>query len=380
MPNTGYMPQRFGLYEELSVMENLHLYAQLRGLKPDGLDATFARAVALHAARAVHGAPRGQAVRRHEAETRPRVRADGASPNVLLLDEPSVGVDPISRRDLWRDGAGADERRHGGGVVHGVPRRGGALRQRADAERRSHRVRRPAARDLTRARRRPQPPPRRHSRRERRGVLAEALDLASVRDGVIQGDAIRVVLERRRRCRAGARTCRAPRRTTRSAGRRASKTRSSICSAAVRAGAPAIAEKMDAVDLGTDDRGVVSAHLTKRFGDFIATDDVTFEVAQGRDLRPARAERRRQVDDVQDAVRSAEADVGRSARGGARSARGRERSEDEARLHVAEVRALWPVVGQTESRVLFRRVRPDGRTTPRAHRRDGRHVRAANVS
>lgn len=94
----SYMPQRFGLYEDLSVQENLDLYADLHGVPPARLpfraDAADDRSDALHCP---HGR---QAVRRHEAEAGlacTLVR----SPDLLLLDEPSVGVDPLSRRDLW---------------------------------------------------------------------------------------------------------------------------------------------------------------------------------------------------------------------------------------------------------------------------------------
>ncbi len=71
---TGYMPQRFGLYEDLSVLDNLNLYANLRALESEARRQRFARAVEIHRAERLYRAARGAAVRRDEAETRARLR------------------------------------------------------------------------------------------------------------------------------------------------------------------------------------------------------------------------------------------------------------------------------------------------------------------
>ncbi|NCD25223.1 MAG: ABC transporter ATP-binding protein [Deltaproteobacteria bacterium] len=97
----GYMPQKFGLYEDLSVIENLNLHADLRGVIGQERDATLARLLAF--------------TDLHQFMDRLAGRLSGGMkqklglacallgrPDLLLLDEPGVGVDPISRRELWK--------------------------------------------------------------------------------------------------------------------------------------------------------------------------------------------------------------------------------------------------------------------------------------
>ena len=97
----GYMPQRFGLYEDLSVAENLSLYADLRGLAPSEQPATFARLLAFSG---LAGFERRLAGKLSGGMKQKLGLACAlvATPDLLLLDEPSVGVDPVSRRELWR--------------------------------------------------------------------------------------------------------------------------------------------------------------------------------------------------------------------------------------------------------------------------------------
>ncbi|MFV0281493.1 MAG: ATP-binding cassette domain-containing protein [Rhodoblastus sp.] len=97
----GYMPQRFGLYEDLTVMENLRLYADLRGLPDAKRAASFEHLLSFTGlARFVDR--RAGALSGGMKQKLGLACAMLRSPKLLLLDEPSVGVDPISRRELWR--------------------------------------------------------------------------------------------------------------------------------------------------------------------------------------------------------------------------------------------------------------------------------------
>ena len=97
----SYMPQRFGLYEDLTVDENIHFYAELFGVRA--------------AERAVREDQLLKAAGMQEFRKRRAGQLSGGMkqklglvcalihhPRVVLLDEPTTGVDPVSRRDFWR--------------------------------------------------------------------------------------------------------------------------------------------------------------------------------------------------------------------------------------------------------------------------------------
>ena len=97
----GYMPQRFGLYADLSVAQNLSLYADLHDMPPALRAERIARL--LHFTRLAPFVTRlSGALSGGMKQKLGLACALLARPRLLLLDEPSVGVDPASRRELWR--------------------------------------------------------------------------------------------------------------------------------------------------------------------------------------------------------------------------------------------------------------------------------------
>jgi len=97
----GYMPQKFGLYEDLSVIENLNLYADLRNVLDRDRQRLFQRLLIF--------TDLTKFTKRHAGKLSGGMKqklglacALLGTPKVLLLDEPGVGVDPISRRELWK--------------------------------------------------------------------------------------------------------------------------------------------------------------------------------------------------------------------------------------------------------------------------------------
>jgi ABC-2 type transport system ATP-binding protein len=271
----GYMPQRFGLYEDLTVRENLTLYADLRGVVGDEREAAFARLLGFTKLEPFQKRLAGQlsgGMKQKLGLACTLIR----KPQLLLLDEPGVGVDPISRRELWSmvyelvdQGIGIvwstsylDEAERCGSVLvlnegkllyEGTP---GGLTARV------------AGRSFLVT----------EAGEGRRQLLSRAMNLPQIADGVIQGRGIRLVV-------------------TDGASAPTGESLGAPADAAVRPVAPRFEDAFIALlggkakhdsalaggrRAGNPDEVVVAAKsLTKRYGSFTAADRVSFAIRRG---------------------------------------------------------------------------------------------------
>jgi ABC-2 type transport system ATP-binding protein len=97
----SYMPQRFGLYEDLTVDENIRFYADLFGVRKterEGRSMELLQAAGMSEFRKRLAGKLSGGMKQKLG----LVCALIHRPKVILLDEPTTGVDPVSRRDFWR--------------------------------------------------------------------------------------------------------------------------------------------------------------------------------------------------------------------------------------------------------------------------------------
>ncbi|NML07867.1 ABC transporter ATP-binding protein [Sphingomonas sp. G-3-2-10] len=272
----GYMPQRFGLYEDLTVRENLDLYAELRGLGHDEREERFGQLLDFTDLKRFQQRLAGKlsgGMKQKLGLACALVRA----PKLLLLDEPGVGVDPVSRRELWAmvrdlagDGIGVlwstaylDEAEQcdtvfllsEGKLLHSGPPR----ELTATMKERIVRLDVPAS--------------------ARRATLRKALDHPAIEDGTVQGDAIRLMLRP---------DMKAPdaQAIGGDAGKKLKKAEPRFEDAFIDLlgggpkGTSELAEHYPVIP-ETGAAAIEAKGLTKRFGDFTAARDVNFSVGRG---------------------------------------------------------------------------------------------------
>jgi ABC-2 type transport system ATP-binding protein len=275
-PQIGYMPQKFGLYEDLSVIENLRLHADLDGLLGEEREKTFEHLLRFTDLKRFTGRLFGKLSGGMKQKLGLACALLG-TPKLLLLDEPGVGVDPISRRELWKmvrdltkegvtvlwSTAYLDEAEacddvfllnEGKLLYYGTP---------------DDLTKKLAGRCV-------------HLRNvegSRRQVLARALETPQVMDGVIQGDSVRLLLRE-----AGKLPALEPLHAGSHAEFAETSARFEDAFIDILGGGPGgssvLADQLPA-KTHRNSRVIDAEELTRTFGDFTATDHVTFSVKPG---------------------------------------------------------------------------------------------------
>lgn len=273
----GYMPQKFGLYEDLTVMENLTLYADLRSVTGEARRKIFDRLLEFTSLGPFTDRLAGKLSGGMKQKLGLACTLVG-EPKVLLLDEPGVGVDPISRRELWQmvhelagDGmlilwstSYLDEAEQCREVL--LMNEGQLLYQ---GEPRSL-TQTMAGRSFLVS-----------SREENnRRLLQRALKLEQISDGVIQGKSVRLILKKEASIEEVRSHASLPPLEIGETSPRFEDAFIDLLGGAGTAESPlgAIIHSVE----GSHDETVIEAQtLTKKFGDFAATDHVDFKVKRG---------------------------------------------------------------------------------------------------
>lgn len=263
----GYMPQKFGLYEDLSVLENLNLYADLKRLSKSEKKPAFDMLLKFTGLELFTKRLAGRLSGGMKQKLGLACALLG-TPQFLLLDEPGVGVDPISRRELMKmvrelskdgmsilwstsyldEAEGFDEvllLNEGKLLYNGVP---GLLTQKEKGH--------------VFLAKKPHTEPR---------ALLRMLLKEPVIDAVIQGDAVRTVIKDKK-------TIEKNNQILKPTSPRFEDAVIDILGG-IPLGESNVAGK---IEVTTDDKDVIVAdHLTKKYGSFTAAKEITFKIQKG---------------------------------------------------------------------------------------------------